>query len=354
MLKKFSQWLGGLATTSEGSGEPRAQLCLFGKHPGWDDHMQDMGLNTERLVEVRRTLYAEGIAGNIDSGAWEKLGATALGGFEHVFVWRFAGDEFVFGRLWSSSDARGRKKYPMVACVHARGHEWTRMAGLASESVTRVMEACRQETDAQAVKSVFLRESESLMARASGVPQSVGGGASANGFERFDAGCKSTLAADPSLNAEGAVGLVRAAYALHREAEPALKRGLSESSRGVHLRLPGVRGMGQGGSAWAWSAAILDLLSVPGGLTDGLLAIESVGGAAVGGNGQWVDALIGRVASQELVCLRATAAAIPLTTEVPFNIDSAFADRVRSRAAMWRGSGAQGGTGRAGGEVGHG
>lgn len=331
MLKKFSQWLGGLATPVEGSGEPRAQLCLFGKHPGWDDHMQDMGLNTERLVEVRRTLYAEGIAGNIDSGAWEKLGAQAMALFEHVFVWRFRGDEFVYGRLWSSSDARGRKKYPMVACVHAKGHELTRMASLASESVTRMMEACRQETDAQAVKSVFLRESEGLAARASAVV--------AGGSERFDASCKSTLAADPALNSDGAIAMVRAAYSLHREAEPAIRRGLSESSRGVHLRLPGVRGMGAGGSAWAWSAAILDLLNASGGLADGLMGIEAVGGTAVGGHGQWVDALIGRIASPELVCLRASVAAIPLTTSVPFNIDAAFADRVRSKAAMWRGGG---------------
>jgi len=337
MLKKISQWIGGLATGTEGSGEPRAQLCLFGKHPGWDDHMQDMGLNTERLVEVRRTLYTEGIAGNIDVGAWEKLGAGALPLFEHVFVWRFRGDEFVFGRLWSSSDARGRKKYPMVACVHARGYELTRMAALASESVTRVMEACRHETDAQAVKSVFLRESEGLMARASGI------GAGGGGFERFDGGCKSTLAADHSLNADGAVALVRAAYALHREAEPAMKRGLAQSSRGVHLRLPGVRGMGPGGSAWAWTAAVLDLLNVPGGIADGLMAIEAVGGTATGGagGGVWVDALIGKVTTQELVCLRASTSAIPLTTDVPFHIDAAFGDRVRSKAAMWRGGAAQ-------------
>ena len=333
MLKKFSQWLGGLATSTEASGEPRAQLCLFGKHPGWDDHMQDMGLNTERLVEVRRTLYAEGIAGNIDVGAWEKLGAAALPLFEHVFVWRFTGDEFVFGRLWSSSDARGRKKYPMVVCVHARGYELTRMAALASESVTRVMETCRQETDAQAVKSAFARESEGLMARASGV--------GAGGYERFDGSCKSTLAADPSLNSDGAVALVRAAYSLHREAEPAMKRGLAQSSRGVHLRLPGVRGMGPGGSAWAWSAAILDLLNVPRGLADGVMAIEAVGGTAVGGSARWVDGLIGKVTSQELVCLRASTAAIPLTTDVPFNIDATFADRVRSKAAMWRGGATQ-------------
>lgn len=329
MLKKFSQWLGGLTTTTQGGGAPCAQLCLFGKHPGWDDHMQDLGLNTERLVEVRRTLYAEGIAGNIDSGAWEKMGAAALAGFGHVFVWRFKGDEFVFGRLWASSDARGRKKYPMVACVHARGHELTRMAPLASESVTRAMEGCRQERDAQAVRSIFLRESEGLSARASGI--------GAVGYERFDGACRGTLAEDAALSAGEAVPMVRAAYSLHREAEPALKRGAAQSSRGVQLRLPLVRGMGIGGSAWAWTAAALDLLNSPAGVPDGLLAIEAIaGGGANGGENTWVDLLIGRVAAPELVCLRAGPKAVALTTDVPFNIEAAFADRVRSRVAMWR------------------
>lgn len=329
MLKKFSQWIGGLAASTQGGGVPCAQLCLFGKHPGWDDHMQDMGLNTERLVEVRRTLYAEGIAGNIDSGAWEKLGAAALAGFDHAFVWRFKGDEFVFGRLWASSDARGRKKYPMVACVHARGHELTRMAPMASESVTRAMEGCRQERDAQAVRSVFLRESEGLSARASGL--------GAEGYERFDAGCRRTLAEDAELSGGEAIAIVRAAYTLHREAEPAMKRGAAQSSRGVQMRLPPVRGMGIGGSAWAWTGAALDLLNVPAGISDGMLAIEAVPSTGVAGSvHSWVDLLIGRVAAPELVCLRAAPAAVPLTTDVPFNIEPSFADRVRSRVAMWR------------------
>ncbi|MBX3388410.1 MAG: hypothetical protein KF691_03025 [Phycisphaeraceae bacterium] len=323
MLKKFSQWLGGLATTAQGGGAPCAQLCLFGKHPGWDDHMQDFGLNTERLVEVRRTLYAEGIAGNIDNGAWEKMGAAAIPGFDHAFVWRFKGDEFVFGRLWASSDARGRKKYPMVACVHARGHELSRMAPLASESVTRAMEGCRQERDAQAVRSVFLRESEGLSARASAI--------GTEGNERFDRACRRTLAEDAELSAGEAIPMVRAAYSLHREAEPALKRGAAQSSRGVQMRLPPVRGMGIGGSAWAWTASALDLLHVPTGVPDGTLAIEAIGNGA-----SWVDLLIGRVSSPELVCLRASPGAVPLTTDVPFNIEAAFADRVRSRVAMWR------------------
>ncbi len=331
MLKKISQWLGGLSGTEADAGQPLAQLCLFGKHPGWDDHMQDMGLATERLVGVRRSLYAEGIAGNIDTGTWEKLPAPGrLEKFDHAFVWRSAGGsrgEFVYGRLWSSRDARGRTKYPMIACVHARGIALSQIAPKAAETATRTMEACRQEEDAQSVRSIFLRESEALKARVSGIE-----GVTDDWFDRT---CRGNLAADGSLAENGYERLVRAAYALHREAAPALKQGFAELSRGVHVRLPRVEGMGIGGSAWAWTAGVLDLLGRPEGIPEGVLAIEAI-------DAGWVDVLLGKVTPSELLCLRATPATIPLTTDVPFTIEAAFADKVRSRVAIWRGDSVSG------------
>ena len=67
---------------------PSLNLGAFGKHPGWDDHIDDLGLETDRLVEVRRRLYAEGISSNVDSGAWDKLEDGArLPVFEHLILW---------------------------------------------------------------------------------------------------------------------------------------------------------------------------------------------------------------------------------------------------------------------------
>lgn len=322
MLKRITQFLSGLGAAASGGGDPVAQLCLFGKHPGWDDHMQDLGLRTERLVEVRRTLYAEGIAGNIDIGAWEKLApAGRLERFEHSFVWRFQRDEFVFGRIWSSRDARGRTKYPMIACVHAKGLNLAKISVRASEAVTRAMEACRSELDAHAVKSIFARESEALKAQASAMIEA--------GDDRFDRVCRAAVAKDASLSAGGEEKLERVAYALHREAEPALKKGMSQISRGVQFRLPRVEGMGTGSSGWAWTAVTMDLLNQAAGIPDGMLAIEAI-------DAGWVDLLIGRVTASELFCLRASQASIPLTSDVPFTIDSSFSDRVRSRVSMWR------------------
>ena len=96
-------------------------LAAFGKHPGWDDHVEDLGLETESLNLAKTVLYVNGIGGQIDSGAWEKLDAEhQLPAFRHVFVWQRSG-QFLIGRLWSSSDGKGRKRYPMVVCLHFAG-----------------------------------------------------------------------------------------------------------------------------------------------------------------------------------------------------------------------------------------
>ena len=96
-------------------------LAAFGKHPGWDDHVEALGLETESLNIAKTVLYVNGIGGQIDSGAWEKLDAAQpLPDFNHVFVWQRSG-QILVGRLWSSSDGKGRKRYPMVICLHFVG-----------------------------------------------------------------------------------------------------------------------------------------------------------------------------------------------------------------------------------------
>ncbi|HXD01138.1 MAG TPA: hypothetical protein VN048_17505, partial [Verrucomicrobiae bacterium] len=89
-------------------------LGAFGKHPGWDDHVEDLGMETETLALARKVLYVEGVGGQIDKGAWEKLTpALRLDDFNHTFVW-CRSNQFLIGRIWSSVDGKGRTRYPMV------------------------------------------------------------------------------------------------------------------------------------------------------------------------------------------------------------------------------------------------
>lgn len=99
-------------------GGPQIHLAAFGKHPGWNDHMDDLGLETQTLVMLKRLLYLQGIAGNISAGTWERLEESErLPGFDHVFRWQRR-DEYLLGRIWSSSDGKGRGHFPMILCAH--------------------------------------------------------------------------------------------------------------------------------------------------------------------------------------------------------------------------------------------
>src|SRR4051812_34002960 len=102
--------------------QPALHLAAFGKHPGWNDHLDDMGFDTEALVAAKRLLYVQGISQNIDSGAWENLEAPVEGAepkalsrleyFRHDFLWSMppahADDTtpLMAGRLWSSTDGK--------------------------------------------------------------------------------------------------------------------------------------------------------------------------------------------------------------------------------------------------------
>lgn len=119
-LRDEINWLHGGLSWLRKCG-PRVHLAAFGKHPGWDDHMDDLGLDTPSLVTLKRILYLQGIAGNLATGAWEQLDEAArLPAFNHLFRWQ-RGDQYLIGRIWSSCDGKGRAHYPMILCAHVLG-----------------------------------------------------------------------------------------------------------------------------------------------------------------------------------------------------------------------------------------
>src|SRR6266704_110912 len=137
-------------------------LAAFGKHPGWDDHVEDLGLETDSLNQAKSVFYVNGIGGQIDSGAWEKLDATQqLPGFKHLFLWQRSG-QILLGRLWSSSDGKGRKRYPMVVCLHFAGVtlRWALTHGL--PALAELEEQIQKTHSAEDVRSLLSRKRAAL------------------------------------------------------------------------------------------------------------------------------------------------------------------------------------------------
>ena len=315
----------------------RVHVAAFGKHPGWDDHIEEIGLDCDALVRAKRVLYSDGIAGNIDSGSWEKLAdEQRLPTFAHHWYWKL-GQDLVVGRMWSSRDGKGRTKYPMVVCAMIDGASpaWAierihrRLAvieescvGTQSAEVVRLAigEARRALEDEAALESAqpstpLVSEAE-LLKRLVQIPelnlpeQSAGVGGGGGG--------------EPATG----VGLARILYEMDREMGPYLMRVNRKSTtsgpiHAQHIRVP--KGtMSSAEAARAWMAMMGQMLAA----SSPLMLIEPR-------EQPFMDVIVGDPKPAQLFAVRAGLKGLPLTSSVPYTIDPAFMATTQSRVADW-------------------
>ena len=294
-------------------------LAAFGKHPGWNDHIEGIGVDTDSLAQAKQNLYDEGIGGQINSGAWEKLEpGKRLDGFDHTFLWRLAGRD-ILGQLWSSSDGKGRSKYPMVVCVE--------VADLCSSLILAdiLMELGNLRTDCKAAVSAEQVKTDCLAARDSLRLQFD---AAKDGMTPpLPAGTRQRFLEHPDF-APGRMGLLRI---LH-EFGNASKLG-AQGPASVHLRVPLADGSRlQSLQMWA---AFFQCAPVP---ASPLLLIERRGC-------RWMDVIIGKPESSDWFCFQASPQALPLTTEIPYDLPPALKPRLQEWEARFLGADAPADTG---------
>ncbi|MBM4038426.1 MAG: hypothetical protein FJ290_07920, partial [Planctomycetes bacterium] len=275
---------------------PEAYVAAFGKHPGWDDHIEDLGLETHRLVAVKRVLYTQGLAGNIDSGAWERLGdEERLEGFHHLFIWRSAYD-LVLGHMWSSSDGKGRTRYPMVLCAQVCGTplEWAFRHVL---PLLETIEArCVATTSAAVVRAVLDDGRRMLRQAAAGV---AAVGQPVPPMPRALA----YLADRPEM-APNHQALHRVLYLIEREMVAYHPEGSDVAAastahlRATHMRVPACANSAQGAAA-LWLGFLLSRLdpAAP------MLLVLPLGQP-------WVDVVVGEPGVQQFFCVRAALQAL--------------------------------------------
>lgn len=283
-------------------------LAAFGKHPGWDDHVEDLGLETDSLNQARLMLYIQGVGGQIDTGAWEKLkDEQRLAAFNHTFVWQ-RGDQFLMGRMWSSSDGKGRTRYPMILCAHCIGLP----LGWALENVlprlVEIEDACKATKSAEDVRSILERARTSLRNRSANLPVDAPSSSDFAALNRFV-----TAPAFGPANE----GWFRILYWLQSQAGMfgAGKYNSKTDTSGLRaqqIRVPsGIPEPNQAVLAWTrFFASHIDP-QVP------ALFVWPVGE-------DWVDVTFGEPSTQEFFCLRASRAAIPLATEIPYDMSQDF------------------------------
>jgi hypothetical protein len=302
---------------------PRVSLAAFGKHPGWDDHIDDIGLDSPRLVHVKSVLYSQGISGNIDSAGWDQISETErLPEFAHEFLWRWAGDAVV-GVMWSSRDGKGRTKYPMVLCLHGTGVPigWLCSTGL--ERLRALRDHCKTLGTAAEVIRVLDSARLDLQGAVLSVPL---------GDNEPERHLIKRLMANHEQAARN--GFVRVLYDIERrlggmrvDKHKTKTRVIDLSAH--HFRLPAISGAGKVlESGRAWSALMMDSVGAGPVLSAGILAIEPAGTG-------FTDVVVGDPSVQTLFCLRASGVREPLTSDIPFTIDEGFVTAASQQISQW-------------------
>lgn len=296
---------------------PQVLVAAFGKHPGWDDHIDDIGLQSELLVAIKRVLYIDGIGGNIDSGAWESIPEEhRLPGFDHLFVWRVR-EGTVVGRFWSSSDGKGRTRYPMVICAQCTGRSPSWLVRSLAPVLELARQACIQTTTADGVRAAVERAAAEAQAcvQGSAVP-AEDGALYQHAAER--------LASNPEMGPDS-VGLMRIMYCIERELAAyrplsALgKRSPTTDFRRVEPRPQNLRVPACEQTPTEAAALWLDFL------TGSLVSAAPIFIAVPLGR-SWVDVIVGDPGRPQFSCLRASPEVTPFTSEIPYNLEPAFVE----------------------------
>lgn len=280
----------------------RVYVAAFGKHLGWADHIDDLGLDTELLVSVKRSIYVQGIRSNIDSGAWAELEQTQrIDSFDHVFIWCM-GSTTVLGCIWSSEDGKGRKSYPMIVCVECDNLplEWV-LENILSD-LYKIRDDCKAADSADKVQEILFDARKKFRQAAHDVPLSeeiLG--------EHTDVLPKIAHLFETKDSEEG---LLRILYQVDREVARSNSSENTASYCSSIIRVPG----GKGNiidDAVIWCAYMLEKFGVE---TPVLVVIPP--------GKKWLDIIVGEeIGESQIFCLKASPRAIPLTNNVPYNID---------------------------------
>jgi hypothetical protein len=310
LIRRLKQWLSGPADSRGGS---RMIVAAFGKHPGWADFMDDIGLETPALVAIKR-LYVEGIEKNI--GKWAELESKqSIVGFGHTFVWCRDSD-IVAGRLWPSRDRQGRSSYPMVVCAHCRhvAVRWVydrvlpRLASLETE--------CRSSDSASSVLA--------CISACQGTLQTMLDTSGSSGQEPHEKADRIAQLMDYSGLGPDDEGLIRILYHIDREMSAGLVApvGRGGDTHSADARVP-VSGNHVVEASILWTSL---LLSQYGQHTRVLIIIPQ--------HETWIDIIVGEPVPTQLYCLRAPIEALPLTNTVLYKISDEFAEKVRQKAGI--------------------
>ena len=280
---------------------PRMYVSGFGKHPGWNDHMDEIGLITDSLIKAKAIIY-DGIAQQVESAAWDKKGPDKIApNFDHVIHWRRF-NESLTGLMWSSTDGKGRSLYPMITLAHCVAQPFAWQAVEVIPVLADVAAKCRAADTSFGVVTALNAAQESLRGRLADKTSQPPAGAGL-GLKDWAA----YFSREPELlrRVLHHIAVNMAPFAPGSYAWCESKKDAQSRS----LRLPVVPGASPVDSLNAWLSFLSTQLdpAVP------LLGLLPAGR-------DWLDVIAGEPKETDFVVLRTLPAATPLETSIPYHL----------------------------------
>jgi hypothetical protein len=310
---------------------------VFGKHPGWEDHIRPsqraadpalerarLGFDQALIAKIRDQVYEKGIDHCVRTHAWKTaseveegqrstapLKRHVLEGFAHVLLWEDEAD-VVLGRLWSSRDGTsqgGRRDFPMGCCVQATGIGVGTLVAEVGEQLAALETKLKAAGDGEGVM-VTLDAARGMLR---GLAERLG---------------KGTAGSASGLSVPGAdaarVALLRALYSLDAQLGLWDEDGVGTGVGQVRLPMMGLKS--EAALEW-WHAALRAL--VPG---------EEPVLLAARHDETFVDAWVGAWGKEDFAALRLSKERLAPVNEVAFSIGAPFAERVGNQVDAWLGS----------------
>jgi len=303
----FKRLFGGRQAHADRS--PAVALGAFGKHPAFDDHLEDSGLVSAALIDARRILYADAIRANIDSGTWERLAPEQrLEEFDHTLLWSLSARDHVLlmGRLLPSRDAKGREKYPFVLCAELHDPRAREAIRSTVDRLDTIAQECASVTSREQFAAVLEAAREEAPSVLTSPPHAA------------PTGALLTAITAPRAGKPGLESFARCLYALERELTPVPDR--TTASGTGHVRLP-APGLTDADALAAWLAIIhLWLPTLP-----GVLLVKPRARP-------WLDVLVPIPLPAQLACIRCDTAVVPLACDVPYTLDARLRERTEELA----------------------
>jgi hypothetical protein len=257
----------------------------------------------------------EGIGGNVDSGNWDKLSQDQrLDGYDHLFL-RWTTTDVFAGRMWSSTDGKGRTRYPMIVCAQCSRLPLSWILQNVLPRLEHIKKQCLRATAASTVRSIISDVRDDLRQLAQYV------GRSRHELE-IPATPLAELADNPAMG-EDHIGLLRILYSIG-ESAPGNDTSNGDTSGRVgrvrfHMRVP------------ACAASPVEAIRLWLGFLRGEFEEPANFMLLFPLGESWLDIVIGEPTAKELYCIGVSLEGIPPTAEIPYTLDEGFVDRAEQR-----------------------